>query len=75
MAGRISECGGQGRAEFRLVICGRPGRIGTPGKLQGCQPRLDVVHRGGKQEYNFAILVSVPPARGQQQFRFQACDR
>jgi hypothetical protein len=65
-ADKTSECGGQGRTEFRLVNCGRPGRFGTLGKLQGCQPRPEAVHSGGKQEYNFSILVSVPPARGQQ---------
>ena len=36
-----------------------PGRFGIPGKLQCCQPRPEAVHPGGKQEYNFSILVSV----------------
>jgi hypothetical protein len=36
-----------------------------PGLSQGRQPRSDAVRPGGKQEYNFSILVSVTPARGQ----------
>jgi tetratricopeptide (TPR) repeat protein len=32
---------------------------------KGWRHRLDEVHPGGKQEYNFFILVSVPSARGQ----------
>jgi tetratricopeptide (TPR) repeat protein len=31
----------------------------------GCRRRPEAVHPGGKQEYNFAILVSVTPARCQ----------
>ena len=36
-----------------------------PGRSQGSQPRPEADIPGGKQEYNFFILVSVPPARGQ----------
>jgi tetratricopeptide (TPR) repeat protein len=39
--------------------------MSNPGIPKGCQSRPEAVHPNGKQEYNFFILVSVTPARGQ----------
>ena len=39
--------------------------MSNPGFPKDCQPRPEAVHPDGKLEYNFLILVSVTPARGQ----------
>jgi hypothetical protein len=51
----------------RKVHAGRQevGAVDGSSQFQGCQPRPGVRIPGGKREYNFFILVSVPPARGQ----------
>jgi tetratricopeptide (TPR) repeat protein len=48
-----------------LLGCGAWGGCRTPGIPKDCQSRPEAVHPYGKQEYNFFILVSVTPARGQ----------
>jgi hypothetical protein len=72
--GRMPVSEAKGRAKFRLADW-IAGSFRFPGESHGCQRRPEEVYPDGNRAYNFSILVSVPPARGQLYLRLQARGR